>query len=226
MVYNPARLLQQPVPEEKFVLEAVQVDEADENFFNEIMGEGNGSNDPLLMYPIANDYHQPTENGNQNESIDQREGTEDEPIQNSQVIQSFGNTNEADKSHGPTENPEELVECRQDKLIQQDNGNIQPIEIRNELVEHCEGASGGNNLNEEPDSEEFEEETSVNDEGETIVIRRYSNGMEMRSILDQQIDAISHPYQMKRNDELSGNMPFQENVCASILNLLRFFFSN
>lgn len=60
------------------------------------------------------------------------------------------------------------------------------------------------------------ETLTINEKGETEITKVLEDDIEIRYILGQKLRGISHPYQVKNDDLLSGNLPFQENVSNKI----------
>lgn len=60
------------------------------------------------------------------------------------------------------------------------------------------------------------ETLTINEKGETEITKTLEDDIEIRYILGQKLRGISHPYQVKNDDLLSGNLPFQENVSNKI----------
>lgn len=61
-----------------------------------------------------------------------------------------------------------------------------------------------------------DEQVNLIENGQMCITKVFADGMEMTYIHGQKLRARKDPYQIKVNDVLSGNLPFQENVCITI----------
>lgn len=69
------------------------------------------------------------------------------------------------------------------------------------------------------------ENVDLNENGQTLITRVFDDEMEMTYIYGQKLCAKKNdPYRTKENDVLSGNLPFQENVCNKFLCRFKYMF--
>lgn len=207
VAYSSANLNKQPAPsnvageqlneesdeEDKFVLPTVHMDSTDLVALDDIMTDDsvdNYTNDEQSDDSESiNMDEEPNDQGENdgNENSKSQENDDDElDLESNLLTESLTDTEE----NNDTGNDAEFSATSNDNNLARNN---------NILLQSCEN-----------------ETVDLMENGQTRITQFFSDGMEMSYIYGQKLRIPKDPYQVKENDELSGNLPFKENVCIEL----------
>lgn len=202
VAYNLSRLNTQPAPsnvsgeqlneecdeEDKFVLPTVHMDSTDLVALDGIMTDDS------------------VDNYTSDENDDDAEST---------------NTNEEPNEQGESDGIENNTSHESDDELNLENNLLTDNEANNDTGNVAGfSATFNDNISSRYNNilvQSSENETvDLMENGQIRITQVFADGMEMSYIHGQKLRIPKDPYQVKENDELSGNLPFKENVCIEL----------